>query len=181
VDLKFITASDLDRHIERPAVLFARDPAALNARLASAQIAWPDRDADWFEARAWIWLHYAATKFLRGELYEAIGMLGFFRSEVLGPLLYRRAGLPQRGVRRLEARGIDHRERLASTVATHDAPSVRAALLNAADIYLELRADAPPDDPIWCMPAELIQLLGPECASERPAHLSRRSIGPPIA
>lgn len=40
----------------------------------------------WFEARAWIWLHYAATKLARGELYEAIGMLGFFREQVLGPL-----------------------------------------------------------------------------------------------
>ncbi len=39
----------------------------------------------------WIWLHYAATKLARGELYEAIGMLAFFREQVLGPLIYRRA------------------------------------------------------------------------------------------
>jgi hypothetical protein len=159
VDLKFVTASDLDRRIERPAVLFARAPDALAARLAAAAIAWPDMEPGWFEARAWIWLHYAATKLLRGELYEAIGMLGFFRGEVLGPMLYRRAGLPQRSVRRIEALGLDPDRRMAATVAAHDAASVRAALRAAARLYLDLREDAPPPNPAPGMPSALLALI----------------------
>lgn len=46
-------------------------------------------DAEWFESRARIWLH-AVVKLGRGELFEAIGMLSFFREQVLGPMLYRR-------------------------------------------------------------------------------------------
>ena len=43
-----------------------------------------------------------ATKLLRGELYEAVGMLAFFREQILGPMFHREAGRPQRGVRRIE-------------------------------------------------------------------------------
>lgn len=159
VDLKFVTASDLDRRIERPAVLFAREPEAIGARLVAAQIAWPDMDPTWFEERAWIWLHYAATKLLRGELYEAIGMLSFFRGEVLGPMLYRRARLPQRSVRRIEHLGLDPGQRMAGTVATHDTASVRAALLAAARLYVDLREDAPPPSPAPSMPSALYALV----------------------
>ena len=74
VDLKFVTASDLDRLVERPAVLFARDPDGIVARLDAAHIAWPNATPEWFEQRAWIWLHYGAAKLARGELFEAIGM-----------------------------------------------------------------------------------------------------------
>jgi len=162
VDLKFVTASDLDRRVERPAVLYARDPAAVEARLDAARIAWPDRDPDWFEARAWIWLHYAATKLLRGELYEAIGMLGFFRGEVLGPMLYRRAGRPQRSVRRVEALGLDVDGRLRATLAGHDPAAVAAALVAATDLYLDLRQDAPPRKTASAMPAALFELLETE-------------------
>lgn len=107
VDLKFVLMSDLDHQIERRAVLFARQPEEVEKRIRSVKPVWPNLPSEWFEERAWIWLHYAATKLLRGELYEAIGMLGFFREQVLGPLLYRRAGKNQRGVRRLEALRLD--------------------------------------------------------------------------
>lgn len=143
IDLKFSLASDLDQQIERRAVLFARDPAEIEKRIEAAAVAWPNLPSGWFEARAWIWLHYAATKLARGELYEAIGMLGFFREQVLGPLLYRRAGKDQRGVRRLETLRLDEEGRLAATVARHDALSVRDAIKASVDIYLDLRADDP--------------------------------------
>lgn len=38
---------------------------------------------------------------------NTMGMLAFFREQVLGPMLYRRASLPQRGVRRIEFRPAD--------------------------------------------------------------------------
>lgn len=159
VDLKFIVADDLDRLIERPAVLFIRDGSDIEARLDSAAIHWPDRTPEWFEQRAWIWLHYGAAKWGRGELFEAMGMLAFFRDQVLGPMLHRRAGRPQRGVRRMETLDTQASALLARTVASHDAGSIRAALSAAADIYLDLRGDNPPREPVAHMPAMLLHYL----------------------
>jgi hypothetical protein len=159
VDLKFATAADLDRRVERPAVLFARDPEWIQARLDAAAIAWPDASPDWFEQRAWIWLHYGATKLARGELFEAIGMLAFFREQVLGPMCHRRAGRPQRGVRRIEALDAHSTERLAATIPDCNAASVQKAFLAATDLYVELRADAPPQEMVGQMPRALQRYL----------------------
>ncbi|ACY14048.1 nucleotidyltransferase domain-containing protein [Haliangium ochraceum] len=155
VDLKFVRERDLARMVERPAVLFARDPAALEARLASATIAWPERPPQWFEDRAWTWLHYAATKHLRGEFFEAIGMLALFRDQLLGPMLHRHAGRPQRGARRLESSSPEAAARLRATLAGHDAGSLADAIEAAIDLYLALREDAPPERPVPHMPAAL--------------------------
>lgn len=157
VDLKFVDASDLDRRVEHPAILWARDLTALKARLDQAQIAWPQTDAQWLEDRAWIWLHYAATKLGRGELLEAIGMLGFFREQVLGPMLARRLGWPERGVRKLDdAPGADV---LKATLAEADKVAVRDALKAATAAYLDLRADAPPAQAAPGMPGALLAYL----------------------
>lgn len=144
VDLKFVLQSSLDRLVERPAVLFARNPGEIESLLDEAAIEWPNAPPDWFEQRAWIWLHYGATKLARGELFEAIGMLGFFREQVLGPMLHRRSGRPQRGVRRIEALDAASADRLAGTVPDVDRDSVRDAYLVAVDMYLDLRAEDPP-------------------------------------
>ncbi|MFE0499151.1 hypothetical protein ACFW0P_00020 [Lysobacter soli] len=159
VDLKFVKSSDLTRLVERPAVLFARDPGQLESILEAAAIEWPNAPPEWFEQRAWIWLHYGAAKLARGELFEALGMLAFFRDQVLGPMLHRRAGRPQRGVRRIEMLGGSAMGRLAGTIATFDAESVRAAFLKAIDMYLDLRADEPPPQPVATMPAAIRNYL----------------------
>lgn len=160
VDFKFVTAGDLESMVERPVILWARNEAAIAARIDAANVAWPDRDPDWFEARAWIWLHYGAAKVLRGELHEGIAMLGFFREQVLGPMLHRRHGHPQRGLRRIEAFGLDPDGVLKSTIAGHDAAAIRSALLASAEAYLALRADAPPSAPVASMPGALRDYLG---------------------
>lgn len=159
VDLKFVTPSDLGRLVERPAVLFARDPQEIGRRLDAATIAWPDASPDWFEERAWIWLHYGAAKLARGELFEAIGMLAFFRDQVLGPMLHRRAGRPQRGVRRIEALGGPCLESLATTVPAVAASPVREAFLVAVAMYLDLRADDPPQRTTPGMPEAIRRYL----------------------
>ncbi len=159
VDFKFVTADDLGSMVERPVILWARDAAAITARLDAARIAWPDRDADWFEARAWVWLHYGAAKVLRGELHEALAMLGFFREQVLGAMLHRRAARSQRGLRRIEAHGLDGDGLLKSTIAGHDAGEIKAALLASIDAYLALRADFPASHPVASMPAALRDYL----------------------
>lgn len=155
IDLKFVMQSSLDRLVERPAVVFARDPARIGALLDEAAIEWPDAPPDWFEQRAWIWLHYGATKLARGELFEAIGMLGFFREQVLGPMLHRRSGRPQRGVRRIESLDGPAVERLAGTVPVFERGAVRDAYLVAVDLYLDLRADEPPRQMVRSMPAAI--------------------------
>lgn len=159
VDLKFVTSADLDRRVERPAVLFARDPDGLKTRLDAAAISWPESSPEWFERRAWIWLHYGATKLARGELFEAIGILGFFREQVLGPMLHRRTGLPQRGVRRIERMAKQTSEQLAATVPAYEEASVRAALLAAIALYVDLREDEPPPDPVSQMPQALLDYM----------------------
>lgn len=160
VDLKFVTSSALDSRIEQPAILFARNPNALMARLADTTPVWPDRTPDWFEARAWVWLHYAVTKWARGELFEALGMLAFFREQVLGPMLHRRAGRDQRGVRRIELVSIDPDGLLKGTVAGHDPQSIREAIRRALAAYLELRQDAPPALTTDTARTALLQMLG---------------------
>lgn len=158
VDFKFTLASELDTQIERRTVLFARDPRSVERRMNAAQIAWPNLPPEWFEARAWIWLHYGLTKLQRGELYETIGMLGFFREQVLGPMLQRRMGKDQRGVRRLEALNVDQ-TLLVKTVAGHDADEIYAALRACIELYLDLRIDAPPVQPTPNMPGLLVELM----------------------
>lgn len=146
VDLKFVTMDMLTQRVEDPAVLFTRDNRALERQLAKCSAHWPDMTPEWFESRAWIWLHYAVTKLGRGELFEAIGMLSFFREQVLGPMLHRRANLPQRGVRRIELHNIDPDSLLPPTLATHDHSSVSVAIRKAINAYINLRADALPEN-----------------------------------
>jgi hypothetical protein len=86
--------------------------------------AWPERSP---EERAWIWLHYGATKLQRGELFEAMGMVAFFREQVLGPMINRRLGRPQRGVRKIEQMG-GEADKLCAVVADHGKEGVTSAL-----------------------------------------------------
>lgn len=153
VDLKFVTVDALDAMVERPRLLWARDADAIAARLDVAHVAWPDRDPQWFEDRAWIWLHYGATKAARGELFEAIGLLAFFREQILGPMLHRNAGRRQRGVRRLES--AEPLPALSATLAGHDRAAIQTALAASAALYLQLRAQQPPPRPVSQMPGAL--------------------------
>ena len=62
--------------------------------------------------------------------------------QVLGPMLARRLGWPERGVRKLgDAPGA---EALKATLAEADPDAVRNALQAAVTAYLDLRSDAPP-------------------------------------
>jgi len=156
IDLKFVTSADLDHAIEHRVLLWAREPEAIAQRLAKAEVAWPNQSPQWFEDRAWTWLHYGATKMHRGELFEAIGMLGFLREQVLGPMLMRRSGLPQRGVRRIESIAKDT---LLPTLAGHKAAEVKSALKASAALYIELARDDPPPNPVSAMPQALWAFL----------------------
>ncbi len=159
VDLKFVRLADLGSMIERPHIFWARAPSEVAVRIETAAVAWPNKDPQWFEDRVWVWLHYCATRLLRGELFEAIGMLGFFREQVLGPMLRQAAGRPNAGfvgsIGDAEARSA-----LRGTHPAYDATEIARALERSIDLYLALRLGNPPPAPTRHMPSALRSLLG---------------------
>lgn len=158
VDLKFIRLNDLQQAGGRPGILWARNAQEVARYINSANRRKPGADPQWFEDRAWVWLHYGAAKLGRGELFEAIGMLAFFREHILGPMWQRNKGLPQRGVRRID-RDVDARAALAPTVSTYDGDSVKDALLASMRLYLALRRTQPPAIETALMPQALISFM----------------------
>lgn len=158
VDLKFVVLSDLKALVERPKILWARHEDKVSKALDAATIVWPNCSPEWFEERAWVWLHYGATKPQRGELFEALGLIAFFREQVLGPMLNRRSGKPQRGVRRIE-QDEDAVAALLPVVAVHDRQSVANALMSALQLYVELRKDQPPAVLTAGMPDLMVSFL----------------------
>jgi predicted nucleotidyltransferase len=146
VDLKFVMAGDLDRRVETPIVLWER-AGAVSARLAGGSARWPNHPPEWFEERFWIWVHYGAAKLGRGELLEVVDMLAFLRQQVLGPLAARRAGVEQRGVRRLEEVAPAEAAALLATLGGRSRARCAAALRAAVQLYRDYREDAPPAAP----------------------------------
>lgn len=139
VDLKFLRADELAVRIEDPIVLWERD-RVVSAALAASAATPLTIDGQWIEDRFWTWVHYAATKLARGELFEVLEFLAFLRGQVLAPLALEARGLPQRGVRRFEQLVPDLVPDLASTVAAHDAAECAAAVGRCVDTYRSLRA-----------------------------------------
>ncbi|HQS17085.1 MAG TPA: hypothetical protein PKZ04_17680 [Reyranella sp.] len=158
VDFKFVSTDDLSGFVERPLLLWAREPETMQCRLDALQIKPARRDGQWFEDRAWVWMHYSATKIRRGEYFEALAALDFFREAVLGPMLRRHAGERPRGLRRIET-SPGAAERLLSTVSTCDSASLVAAWHASIALYLDLRAADPPPYPTAHMPAALRDFL----------------------
>lgn len=144
VDLKFVTPDALAHRVDDPAVLHDVNGVCA-ALLARTKAHWPERDPQWFEDRAWIWLHYGAAHLARGERFECLSMLSYFREWVLGPMAARRAGAPQRGMRRIESRA--DAGSLEATVGGVTTGSLWSALAASAALYQTLRADAPPAAP----------------------------------
>lgn len=142
VDLKVVKRRDLLHRVDDPRVLFDQAEACRPLMMESTAI-WPERDPQWFEDRIWIWLHYAAGRAARGEVFEAIEALTYIRGQVLGPMLARTAGQPQRGVRRIE-RIPGAVDALSLTHAEPHRAHLRRALLATSELYVSLRKNAPP-------------------------------------
>lgn len=139
VDLKFVDVEQMGRRVEDPDILWERE-GALTRALAGGGARWPSHDLQWMEDRFWTWVHYAATKLGRGELFEVIEFLGALRTMVLGPLAATAAGGRQRAMRRIEQVAPDYVGDLRATLAAHDAASCAAALRAAVALYRRLRA-----------------------------------------
>jgi predicted nucleotidyltransferase len=138
VDLKFVRLSDFHGRVEEPDVVWERS-GALTQALKRSRAHWPPADLQWIEDRFWIWVHYVASKIGRGELFEAIDLLGYIRSQVLGSLALTARGHLPRGVRKLEVNAPELVQRFEATLATHDPSSCAAALQQTVQLYCELR------------------------------------------
>lgn len=140
VDLKFVSISDAGKRVDEPVVLWQRGQR-LSETLSAAEPVYPQPDGQWIEDRFWVWIHYAATKIARGELFEAIEFVSFLRMTVLGPLALLQAGRKPTGVRRIETATPDFARALRDTVATHDAAKCFEAVDRCIELYRSVRSD----------------------------------------
>jgi hypothetical protein len=138
VDLKFVSTEELAHRVEDPEVLWDRGGAVRSA-IAGTKAVYPPPRLQWIEDRSWVWMHYAAVKIARGELFEAIDALGFVRARVLGPLILSEAGVQPNGLRRVEQSAPGRVDALRSTLGSHDRQSCWSALTATMALYTVLR------------------------------------------
>src|SRR6185369_1886056 len=117
----------------------------LSSALAHSEAEFPTRSPQWIEDRFWIWVHYAATKIARGELFEAIDFLSFLRGTVLGPLALAQAGARPSGVRKIETIAPAFAVELRRTVAAYEAADCLRALRASVELYRSLTPRTSPE------------------------------------
>jgi hypothetical protein len=138
VDLKFVSLLDVATRVDDPVILWERD-GRLNQALQTETAHFPVPDLNWIEERFWVWIHYAALKVGRGELFETVDFLAFLREQVLGPLALVEAGAQPAGVRRIESAAPARALQLQETVAIYDPASCIQCLYAAVELYRSLR------------------------------------------
>lgn len=140
VDLKFLKLSDLEQRIENPVVAWERN-GILTQKMSESTSQHPMPRLQWIEDRFWVWIHYAAAKLGRGELFEVIDFLSFLRGQVLGPLSSVKNKQLPRGSRKLEAVSPEDFADLQKTVASYDRKSCADAIFASILLYQKLRTD----------------------------------------
>ncbi|MEH7243865.1 oxalate:formate antiporter [Bacillus thuringiensis] len=140
VDLKFVTIDEVSNGVEKPIVVWQRG-STVSQILNKTNYSFPYPDMQWIEDGFWVWIHYAATKLGRGELFEVIDFLSFLRENAIGPLVLIKNNSLPRGVRRIEEDAPDFIEKLEKTVAIHEKESCYNAIKSTISLYLHLRKD----------------------------------------
>lgn len=139
VDLKFVPLEALAERVEDPVLLWDR-AGDVRRRLDATHARYPQPDLQWIEDRYWIWIHYAAAKLGRGELFEALNLLAYLRERVLGPLALLDAAARPNGLRRIEMLAPRRVPALRATLAGLEPVEIHRALEAAVSCYRELRA-----------------------------------------
>lgn len=142
VDLKFGSLDNLRNRPYDPVVVWERE-SALSKLLTSSDPKPIAPNPQWIEDRFWTWVHYAALRLGRAELFDLVSFLGFIREQVLGPLALHAEGFPPLGVRKIEKYLPDFSRRLQETIPDYDAKSCYLAVLSSIDIYRDLRENVP--------------------------------------
>jgi hypothetical protein len=144
VDLHFISLDDFTRRTQNPTVLWERN-GALTKVIEETKPKIQHINLQWIEDRIWTWIHYAAMRLGRGEVFETLSTLCFLRDKVLGPMILTKAARPPWGVRRLEKYGEpEDLLELQDTVASYDPQSCERALKAVAKTYVGLRETLDP-------------------------------------
>ena len=138
VDVKLVDLAGFADRVADPSIV--HDPAGLLARaIAEHPLVSRPFDVQWVEDRFWVWVHYAATKLGRGELFEVLDHLAFVRGAVLGPLAALHAGVEPRGVRQLERLAPVEAAELRATVSGYDRADAARAVVASVELYRRWR------------------------------------------
>ncbi len=141
VDIKFIMLEELAFRVEDPVILWDRD-GSINGMITRTKSEWPELSFQWIEDRFWTWIHYAALKLGRGELFEALDFLSFLRTTALAPLMQIKNRQLPRGLRRIEQNFPQKDlEFLQTTIASYTYESVIAAIEQSVALYRALRLE----------------------------------------
>jgi predicted nucleotidyltransferase len=138
-DFNFIALDKAEDRFNGTAILYDRDGRLTRYYRETGHV-YAALDPQWLEDRFWVWVHYAALKIGRGELFEALDMISYLRVAVLGPLLHVEKGGAPRGVRRLEDVAPEYMEQLAGTVPAYERAGCVRALRAEIELYRQLRA-----------------------------------------
>ncbi|HEX3047742.1 MAG TPA: oxalate:formate antiporter [Bacillota bacterium] len=138
VDLKFIPAPDIMNRVEDPIILWEKDNQ-ISKYMAQKPSKYPAPDLQWVEDRFWVWVHYAANKLGRGEIFEVIEFISFLRINVIGPFILLKNGYTPSGVRRIETKAEDQLPQLIKTVPEYSKLSCSSALKTIISLYRDLR------------------------------------------
>jgi predicted nucleotidyltransferase len=138
VDLHFVPLDALRRRMENPVIVYERG-TLLSDEYAGEKAGEPKFDLQWAEDRFWIWVHYAANRIARGELFDVITALSTLRVQILGPMIQVKHGVIPFGVRHIEKIAPEETVQLAQTIASHDRQHCIRALKAATDLYIYLR------------------------------------------
>ena len=84
VDLKFATRDELEKRPYNPTVVWERE-SAVSEVISTTEATPISPDAQWIEDRFWTWVHYAALRIGRAELFRPSCLpWGIFESRFLG-------------------------------------------------------------------------------------------------
>jgi predicted nucleotidyltransferase len=155
VDLKFLQLNEFDSgRIEDPNIIWERNNS-ITKKIKTTLAPKETVDYQWIEDRFWVWIHYAAAKLGRGELFEALDFLSFIRATVIGPLYHIKYNNLPRGVRKLELKIKENDIKiLESTIAAYTFDSIKEAITNVINIYNELRSQLFPKNIVYLTEAE---------------------------
>lgn len=174
INMSFVARKYIQHEPVSPKIIWKTEHSDIENYITQTSPLVNEHNADWFELRAWAWLHECSLQLLRGELFEAISQLDFFRRRILGPMLQRNLGQPQLNLKEIDTLPEPFNNMLATTIAVYSRESIFSAIRSSIRIYLQLRKDAPPEHPVGDMPELLYKTLQQTPSGEPTAFANTR-------
>jgi predicted nucleotidyltransferase len=134
-DILFERADQTARRKHPMTILWARDPFDFETTERYIE----PLDPQWVEDRIWVWIHKAATKIGRGEVFDGVDYTVHLRSRVLGPLALAKAGRNPLGTKGIDLEMPEVALALARTVPRYDRRECLLAIRACAEFYRSIR------------------------------------------